>query len=319
MMLPQRSHITRKRGVYYYRRRLPNSINREISISLKTRNFRVAEAAASTLNIAFTEFFATPQMKPFDVSAALRSYLKQYLESLKDSHLETPRGVPFHTALRNGKVPDLDDLSILDRQIAQFQADIRRRDVRPVEPLVKKLTEGYELTNAQRVEFGLGLLQAHVQIAEQSREWLTKGLVSRIDLQEPLQIAQLEAVGIDATEPGPTFSQVLPEFLNLMVQDEGWRGQTLAQNKTTYRMFEECCGDRPVAGYERKDLAKFYDLLRALPKFYLKSREWAHLTLQQIAEQSKNQAVERVSMKTVKRHMFALGRLFAYRRSCGSL
>jgi len=36
-----------------------------------------------------------------------------------------------------------------------------------------------------------------------------------------------------------------------MVKDQGWRGQTLAQSKTTYDMFMERCGDLPVSQYKR--------------------------------------------------------------------
>jgi hypothetical protein len=61
---------------------------------------------------------------------------------------------------------------------------------------------------------------------------------------------------------GPTFSEVLPAFLDLMHKNEGWTGQTLAQNKTTYRMAIEWCGDLPVRQYTRRHFAGFYDMLR---------------------------------------------------------
>jgi len=50
MMLPQCSHITRKRGVYYYRRRLPGDAKREIAVSLRTRMFREAQWLAAKLD-----------------------------------------------------------------------------------------------------------------------------------------------------------------------------------------------------------------------------------------------------------------------------
>jgi hypothetical protein len=71
-----------------------------------------------------------------------------------------------------------------------------------------------------------------------------------------------------------------------MTKDEGWRGQTLAQNEATYHMFLECCGDRPPSQYQRKDLAKFYDLLRGLPALYSKSKEWSQLSLAEIVERT---------------------------------
>ena len=52
-MLPQCSHITKKRGVYYYRRRIPKCPNREVALSLRTRIFRVAECLATELDQEF--------------------------------------------------------------------------------------------------------------------------------------------------------------------------------------------------------------------------------------------------------------------------
>lgn len=75
-------------------------------------------------------------------------------------------------------------------------------------------------------------------------------------------------------------------------------------------MFVECCGDRPVTAYERKDCATFYDLLRGLPKLYSKSAEWRGVPLKEISERTKEEDHERLSMTTIKRHFAALGRLF---------
>lgn len=42
-----------KRGVYYYRRRIPKCPNREVALSLHTRMFRVAEGLATELDQEF--------------------------------------------------------------------------------------------------------------------------------------------------------------------------------------------------------------------------------------------------------------------------
>lgn len=120
-----------------------------------------------------------------------------------------------------------------------------------------------------------------------------------------------------ASALSPLLSEILPGFLDYMSKHEGWRGQTVAQNQTTYAMFIECCGDMPVTGYERKHLAAFHDLLRALPKLYSKSAAWRDLPLAEIAARTKDEDHERLAMKTVKRHFAALGRLFAYLKERG--
>ena len=52
-MLPQCSHIARKRGVYYYRRRLPKPFSGEIAVSLHTKVFLEAEWLSRRLDSAF--------------------------------------------------------------------------------------------------------------------------------------------------------------------------------------------------------------------------------------------------------------------------
>ena len=81
-MLPQCSHITRKRGVYYYRRRLPRDTKAEVTVSLRTRHFRQAQWLAAKLDRAFREVIASvsENKKTQDVQRIAREYLKDKLE-----------------------------------------------------------------------------------------------------------------------------------------------------------------------------------------------------------------------------------------------
>ncbi len=325
-MLPQCSHITRKRGLYAYRRRLPPILGGEITLSLGTRCYRTAEAAASILNSAFEAFFfQTQSMSDPQIKNALRDYLREALQKLRTKHLTTPMGNGVHASpWEEGQSPWDADLAAIEHQIRQMRRDIVRRDIRSVEDIADRLRPG--LSAPQRVELALGILQAHVQLLSKSREWLTSGLTEEIDLSEQadqltnsiaLPPSDLNQVAQAPTEIGPRLSEVLPPFIELMTRDQGWRGQTLAQNQATYRMFTECCGDRPVSQYMRKDLAKFYDLLRGLPALYSKSKEWSDLSLTEIADRTKGSDHPRLTMKTVKRHFSALGRLFSYLKRRG--
>jgi uncharacterized protein DUF6538 len=77
-MLPQCSHITRKRGIYYYRRRLPKPAAGEIAVSLRTRCFREAEWLSQHLDCAFERvllYMADTNTARADVSAIARQYL----------------------------------------------------------------------------------------------------------------------------------------------------------------------------------------------------------------------------------------------------
>src|SRR5258706_8360889 len=95
-MLPQCSHITRKRGIYAYRRRLPRPHRGEIAISLGTPGFWLAQAMAEVLDRTFDWFLARQSMSQFDTKATLRAYLLDELRRLRNRHLATPYCQPVH-------------------------------------------------------------------------------------------------------------------------------------------------------------------------------------------------------------------------------
>lgn len=184
---------------------------------------------------------------------------------------------------------------------------------------VDELMERHQLPDEMRNALAFGLLKIRVQRLEKSKGWLQHGPDENLEQASPVSIAVAPAQAVAPTALGDDrkLSERLPDFLDLMTRDEGWRGQTLAQNKTTYRFFIECCGDRRPDCYTRQDLASFYDTLRKLPAFYSKKPEWRGMALADIVEQTRGLEIERLTMKTVKRHFSALGRLFDYLKRRG--
>jgi hypothetical protein len=188
------------------------------------------------------------------------------------------------------------ELEWIEGQLSQARSELAGRLYDHQRPLIDDLMEDNNIPEQYRNAFAHGLLQANVQLWETVRQRTLGNFSSLGEL--PLRDGASSGATVEAPA-GPTFTEILPNFLDYAQKDKGWRGQTLAQNKTTYRMFEECCGDKPVAAYTKTDLTKFYDLLRALPQLYSKSKEWANLTLEQIAK------------------IFATGDILCLRRSCG--
>ncbi|WP_425337340.1 DUF6538 domain-containing protein [Hyphomicrobium denitrificans] len=76
--------MTRKRGIYTYRRRLPRPHSGEVTPSLGTTSFRSAQAETEVLADAFDRFFRQQQqpMTIFDIHEALRAYLREELRQL---------------------------------------------------------------------------------------------------------------------------------------------------------------------------------------------------------------------------------------------
>ena len=126
-MLPQRSHITKKRGVYYYRRRIPKTPDSEVALSLQTRMFRVAEYLATGLDQEFgrlTQGVTTDNKT--DLTAILRNYLKRRLASDMRERVETPDAPMFGVA-EPGKSHASVDLEWIEIELATARGELAAR------------------------------------------------------------------------------------------------------------------------------------------------------------------------------------------------
>lgn len=314
-MLPQHahkcSHIARKRGVYHYRRRLPLPWGGEVSISLRTRDFREAQWLAHRLDLLFPKMIRHMTDKP-DIQTIIREYLRRALEDDMGYRLARP-GLPLFGL--DAADPVASDLEFVEAELQQSQREFTARRFDAQAPLIDELQATHNVPDELRNALAFGILGARVEMWRTIRK-RTLGEFESFAGGAP-QAASVAAETETGATQGPKLSEVLPAFLDQMTRDEGWRGQTLAQNSTTYRMFQEVCGDRPPQAYQRKDLTVFYDTLRGLPALYSKSRQWRGKALAEIVASTTGQEIERITMKTLKRHFSALGRLFTYLKKRG--
>jgi len=320
MMLPQCSHITRKRGVFYYRRRIPGQPRREVTVSLRTRQLCLARWLAAGLDHEFGRIIASVNetKKTVDIQSIARQYLKQRLDSDMEVRIGSPNVGVYSRSRDRGRIV-ADDLEWIDGELATAQTELAERLYEHQRSLLDELMAQYGVAEEQREELAFAIFRANVEKWQIIRN-RTLGDFDAFGAPGPRTSASGQlAEGATPAKHPPLFSEALPGFIMLMEQNEGWRGQTLAQSQSTFRMFVECCGDRPVSEYQRIDLTKFYDVLRGLPKLYAKSREWRGLSLSEIAARSKDHDVSRVSITTVKRHFAALGRLFSYLKRRGEI
>ena len=318
-MLPQCSHITRKRGVYYYRRRLPRHPTRELTLSLRTRSFREAQWLAALLDREFRKVMSSMKKyeKPEDIQRIARDYLRSKLEHDIEVRIAS-RGIGVYSRSTEPGGIVADDLEWIEGELLGARARLRERLYDHERHTIDGVMEYHAVPAQHRNALAHALFRADVEFWETVIE-RTKG---NPYAEPPMLRASRPVLPNGAAAPlkaptGPLFSEVLPSFLDFMSKQNKWRGQTLVQNKTTYDMFVECCGDLPVTTYERKHLAAFYDLLLALPKLYSKSAEWRDLSLAEIVARTKEADHERLSMTTVKRHFAALSRFFAKMKERG--
>jgi hypothetical protein len=251
-----------------------------------------------------------------DIQRIAREYLKKKLKDDMEQRAASPHIGVYSRSTEPGRIA-AEDLEWVEGELQTARTELHERLYKHQEPLIDAIMEDHAVPPDQRNALAHAIFQANVAFWETIRE---RTLGNFSDCSQEAEETQAGPAAISDTLPtvvGPRLSEVLSPFLELMSAQEVWRGQTLAQNKATYDMFIEYCGDLPVAGYERRHLASFFDLLRGLPKLYSKSAEWKGLPLADIVERSKDQDHERLSIKTMKRHFSALGRLFEHLRKRG--
>lgn len=174
MMLPQCSHITRKRGVYYYRRRLPGDAKREIAVSLRTSMFREAQWLAAKLDQEFRKLMSSVKFeKPADIQRIAREYLKSKLEHDMEVRTASPHvGVYSRSTEPNRIVAD--DLEWIEGELQTAKTELRERLYRHQKPLIDELMQTHSIAPELRDAFSHAILQSNIDfwvIVSQRNRW----------------------------------------------------------------------------------------------------------------------------------------------------
>jgi integrase len=335
--LPQCSHITRKRGIYYWRRRLPGQQRGEVALSLRTRRYREAEHRAALLDGAFggaweRAMSEAKESGQADLNAILRGYLREVLEG------DGAGGLPL----------TLMALPTLQHRLTKARDALAKRDVGQVQRDVSRLAEAHDLPPEERHRLGIGVLEAQVRAHEEAIR-RAKGEVPAVftepaepivaDLRQPepppAPAAPSPAVqptsphGAPAPEapPGPTTpdapavplaSALVEPFFVRRETIDGMSHHDMDQERTTLRLFMDVCGDRPVNAYSRGDVTRFHGTLRQLPSNYGKSKKDKDRRVAEIIAAAAPDA-PRLTDKTVKRHHTSLTQFLRFAVDLGHL
>lgn len=324
--LPQCSHITRKRGLYYWRKRLPRPLPGEVAISLRTRHFREAEHRAAILDRAFREALnkAMDQStgKLADLNAILREYLNEQLDG------DRPGSVPLA----------LHPLAALEDYLSDTLRDLQNRDPRRLAHVVAELMARHGLPEAERDRLGLGLLEAEVSLYRRAIR-RAKGEESAVFVEEdpvaspaprPVSPAtaspareeadQVPTADAPAAPPKtPLASSLFEDFIAHRRTVEAKTEQVLAQERDTLRLFADICGDRPLDAYKRADISHFHATMRRLPSKRGRSPADRELTAADFIARAEASGESRITDKTLKRHHSALSQFFRFGMDRGLL
>jgi integrase len=313
-------HVARKRGVYYFRRKLPEPLSGEIAVSLSTRAYREAEYLAEALTELFNHSIHTVS-SPAELRTILRAYVDEQLAEDAEARLTAPPGRPLYTdssRVDPHRTAQDADREVIGLVLSDATEALARRDFKSVAGIVDSLMQGHGIPEGQRTALAHGILEANVRALEEIlRRVKGEAAVVFPDQPAPSGIpATTEATPIKPI--GPLFSVELPKYVDHSVRNKEWRGQTKAQNEATFAMFVEVCGDLPVEAYTRRHLSDFYTVILGLPALYSKDKRWRGRPLREVvAEVIDDASIKRLTMKTAARHFSALGGFFTYAKRHG--
>jgi len=301
-MHTQCSHITQKRGVFYYRRRLPSPHTGEITLSLRTKKFLPAQHMVMIIDHLFCQLVSLSMPESGNLKNRITQYIRKEIDQFHQRWLSTPTGSPAFGYTENlyedPVAADLEHLKLIKHGVVD---DLRSRDFKPHKPRVLELLQVNELSNEEFKSAARTLLQADTDILDTIIKLVATG---KLELPTSTQENPTPEASYIPQEKenqnSEKLSTRLPRYLEYMSSEGGWSGQTLSQNSMTLRQFLSVCGDRPLQDYKRKDVLKFYDVLYKLPALWAKTPKWKGKSITEIADESKGEDLKRLSPRTIK-------------------
>ena len=171
MMLPQCSHITRKRGVYYYRRRLPKPLTGGMALRSAPGVSCEPSGWRTSLTLCLHE--------PSKECLTTRTRLKSPASSISGSGIiwttiwldgSQLRHSPVYASVDDGEDPVAADLAWVDAELDAAKAELTERLYEYQRPLIDYLMEEHKLPEEQWKELAFAVFHANVKKWETIRK-----------------------------------------------------------------------------------------------------------------------------------------------------
>jgi integrase len=303
-------------------------------MSLRTRHYREAEHRAALLDQAWertlTTVAAVDETDAAErIKAILRDKLREALETDLKARMNRPPGQPVYAHWwepgdrGTATEADLEAIRAARRSLARDLADNRPDDL--TEDEADALISRHGLPTHLRSRLALGLMEVGLRAWDEA-ERRTLGTEPLIFTEQkapsPVPVPTPEPATASeppAAPPKPKLSELVEPYFARRETLDRTTHQVMNQESGTITRFKEICGDRPVDAYSRGDISTFLDTLRRLPTTYGKSPKDKDRSLADIIEEADVKGAERLTDKTVKRHLSALSQFFQYAVDLGHL
>jgi hypothetical protein len=292
-------HVVLRGRTFHFRRVVPAQLRlligrRELLRSLGTSDPRTARLRAAQLYLAseriLTAPVADPMFTPDDLARLVQDFYETILEQENRLRL-TGRPMTAEMCERRGAYYDR-----LARDTRESLRCNRLDDARLVtlSLLSKRKIPLDDLQPADFAQAKQAMLRAGINVAEALKaryagdfnyEPTDKLLTAKLAELQPVQAPAQASTPPQPTTPhlaetapppepaftGPPMSEVGETFRLKQAARKAWDAQTAFQARSTYRLFVDVCGDKPLPAYTRKEAALFRDRIERLPNDYGKS------------------------------------------------
>ena len=326
-------NVVRRGTIFHFRRAIPSHLRaligrNEIACSLRTSDRRLAGARARELYLHWEAIFAelgsvTPMLSD-DLLARLAQEF--YVTNLDSDTKARMRGTRITEQVRQGWIAHWKGVAERARQDLGRNGTLyaatttyyilRRLNIDP-----KSLTQS-ELHQARctLLRVGIDLAAAIAERYEGNFNYQPGDelLKRKIDLAfgpgEPPRTASASNAA-SSLRPAlcPTLGAASAAFVEQQLAANHWDEQTAHQSRKSYKLFGAVAGDKPLGAYTRQDAATFKNTLERLPADYGKAPGFRGKSPLEIIGLDKERAnkPERLSTRTVQRHLTALSTLWA--------
>jgi hypothetical protein len=311
-------NVQRRGAVYWFRRRVPDTIRPVLKLTEITRSLRTvcpktaserARLAWLATEAAFREMSRIPSLTELQAKLIISQLLDEPLlnsptaDELVDglARFDQP-GIGMSKLLFNTAAVDV--IMSLPEDQRQHVAEHMKLIAERAEVWIARMgqaiaRDGAEMAKADAAAQATRADNAEAALAQTRLAAEVSGAVnarlaeivaaSRSEPRAAAAAPEAERAEPVFQHPGPRKKQTdAPIFSSFIDGFKAWRleggttHQVLGQEVGTLRRFQEACGDRAVTAYNRGDITDFIGLLRKMPAIYGKRPSDKELTIHQL-------------------------------------
>lgn len=321
-------NVVRRNGAYYFRRCLPKELRlclrrRELTFSLRTGDPIRARALSRRLYLLSEEIFARIDKTSMFTNDQLAKIAQCFYETvLEEENNARLRSGSIEPHVRDRKIAHYEQVAANAKEsLALNEFDDSGFCTRVILSKLKlNASDEFEFAQAAQAINRAGIELSQTIIARlngdfnyEPRDQLLKMALASVDLPDDVTLQGDKRGSESGSESKRVLSDLAKHFIEQQKVAGRWDPQTAHQSRKSFELFESISGDRPLQNYGRRDAARYKDILERMPADYGKDRRFRGLTPDEILETDSRRPtpMERLSTRTVKRHITALSTLWS--------